>query len=208
MSKLPCSAAAERNKQAITEKLHELLPEQGSALEIASGTGQHVAYFAAALPQWTWQPTDYQGDALHVIAARIEQNALDNVRAPRQLDVMSAPWFADVQPAPRFDLIFCANMLHISPWATCAGLMQGSARHLATNAVLITYGPYLEDEFATAGSNLEFDRSLQAQNPAWGIRHRAEVQAQARKAGLRLSARHSMPANNLLLVWRVAPDLS
>ncbi len=208
MSELPCSAAAERNKQAITGKLRELLPAQGSALEIASGTGQHVACFAAGLPQWTWQPSDYQAGALHVIAARIEHQALDNVRAPRQLDVTSAPWFADLEPAPRFDLIFCANMLHISPWATCAGLMQGSARHLAPDGVLITYGPYLEDEFVTASSNLEFDRSLRARNPAWGIRRRMEVEAQAANVGLRLSARHAMPANNLLLVWRVAPDLN
>jgi hypothetical protein len=208
MSELACSAAAERNKQAILEILRQVLPAQGSALEIASGTGQHVACFAAGLPHWTWQPTDYQASALPVIAARIAQQKLANVRAPRQLDVTNARWFADAEPAPRFDLIFCANMLHISPWATCAGLMQGSARHLSTDGVLITYGPYLEDEFATANSNLEFDRSLRAQNPAWGIRRRLEVEAQAAKAGRHLSARHAMPANNLLLVWRVAPDLN
>ena len=205
MSELPCSAAAERNKHAIAEKLGQLLPAQGSALEIASGTGQHVAHFAAGLPQGSWQPTDYQANALPTIAARVAQQGLVNVYTPLQLDVTAAQWFAAVEPARRFDLIFCANMLHISPWATCAGLMRGSARHLARSGALITYGPYLEEEVATASGNLEFDRSLRAQNPTWGIRRLADVEAEAARAGLLLSTRHAMPANNLLLVWRAAP---
>jgi hypothetical protein len=206
MNALPCSAAAERNKHAIFERLQHLLPTQGRALEIASGTGQHVACFAAGLPQWTWQPSDYEADALAVIAARAAQQGLGNVNAPLQLDVLAHTWFADARPVPRFELIFCANMLHISPWSTCSALMQGCARHLASSGVLMTYGPYLEDDVATAPGNLEFDRILRAQNPAWGIRRRADVEAEAAKAGLSLSARHAMPANNLLLVWRAAPD--
>ena len=205
MNTLPCSAAAERNKQAIFETLHGLLPAQGVALEIASGTGQHVACFATGLPQWTWQPTDYQTSALPVITARVTQQALANVRAPQQLDVMAAQWFAGEDAVPRFDLIFCANMLHIAPWETCAALMQGSARHLSPTGVLVTYGPYLEDDVDTARGNLDFDRSLRAQDPAWGIRRRADVEIEAVSAGLMLAARHAMPANNLLLVWRAAP---
>ena len=92
-------------------------------------------------------------------------------------------------------------MLHISPWATCAALMQGAARHLAPGGVLVTYGPYLEDDVPTSEGNLSFDQSLRAQDPAWGIRRREEVEQQAARAGLRLRARHAMPANNLLLVW-------
>ena len=205
MNTLPCSAAAERNKQGILDRLCQLLPAQGSALEIASGTGQHVVFFAAALPQWIWQPSDYQASALPVITARVAQQALANVRAPQQLDVVAAQWFAGENPVPRFDLILCANMLHIAPWSTCAALMQGSARHLSPTGVLVTYGPYLEDEVATAAGNLDFDRSLRAQDPAWGIRRRADVEIEAVRAGLMLAARHEMPANNLLLVWRAAP---
>ena len=205
MNTLPCSAAAERNKQVILNRLCQMLPAQGRALEIASGTGQHVACFATGLPQWNWQPTDYQTSALPVITARVAQQALANVRAPQQLDVMAAQWFGSDAAVPRFDLIFCANMLHIAPWPTCAALMQGSARHLSPTGVLVTYGPYLEDEVATAAGNLDFDRSLRAQDPAWGIRRRADVEIEAVRAGLMLAARHTMPANNLLLVWRAAP---
>ena len=201
------SPAADRNKQPILDVLCQVLPERGSALEIASGTGQHVAWFAAGLPHWTWQPTDAQPAALNAIAARVAQQGLTNVRAPLLLDVMAAHWLPDDTQAgaPVFDAIFCANMLHIAPWATCAALMRGSARHLAPGGALITYGPYLEDGVPTSAGNLAFDQSLRAQNPAWGIRRREDVELEAARAGLQLSARHAMPANNLLLVWTRVP---
>lgn len=192
------SLAADRNKQPILDALCRVLPERGSALEIASGTGQHVAWFASGLPGWTWQPTDAQPGALNSIAQRVTQLGLSNVRAPLPLDVMAAQWLPDDAP---FDAIFCANMLHIAPWATCAALMRGSARHLAPGGMLITYGPYLEDGVPTSAGNQAFDQSLQEQNPDWGIRRREDVEREATRAGLRLSARHALPANNLLLVW-------
>ena len=192
------STAAERNKQPIFDVLRQALPAQGHALEIASGTGQHVAWFATHLLQWTWQPSDADARALNSIAARTTGQGLANVHPPVQLDVMAPMWL----PQPTlFDLVYCANMLHISPWPTCAALMQGSARHLAAEGVLVTYGPYLEANVPTAEGNLAFDQSLRARNPAWGIRRREDVEQVAADAGLRLAARHAMPANNLLLVW-------
>ena len=193
------SPAAERNKQPILDVLRQVLPEYGSALEIASGTGQHVTWFAGGLPHWTWQPTDPQPQALASIAAWVAQQNLTQVRPPLPLDVMAPNWLPD--EGARFDLIYCANMLHISPWATCAALMRGSARHLTPNGMLITYGPYLEDGVPTSTGNLSFDQSLRAQDPAWGIRRREDVEQEAARAGLRLSTRYAMPANNLLLVW-------
>lgn len=192
------SPAADRNKQPILAVLRDVLPDAGSALEIASGTGQHVAWFAAGLPRWTWQPTDVQPAALDSISARVAQHGLLNVRSPLQLDVMAARWLPD---DARFDAIVCANMLHIAPWATCAALMQGSARHLAAGGALITYGPYLEDGVPTSEGNLAFDQSLRAQDAAWGLRRREDVEREAAKVGLQLAARHAMPANNLLLAW-------
>ncbi len=193
------SPAADRNKQPILDRLLQLLPGRGSALEIASGTGQHVAWFARHLPHWSWQPTDADAPALNCIDARIAQEQLANVRPPLLLDVLSPAWLP--MDTPLFDAIYCANMLHIAPWDTCAALMQGSARLLAPQGLLITYGPYLEDEVETAAGNLGFDAELRAQNPDWGLRRRVDVEVQARKAGLRLAQRFTLPANNLLLVW-------
>ncbi len=214
------SPAAERNREPILDVLRQLLAPQGRALEIASGTGQHAAWFGAALPGWTWQPTDWRSGGFASITAHANQAGATNVQAPLLLDVTSSHWLTDAVMVPPntqtpsaaaavapnaaepFDLIYCANMLHIAPWACCAGLMQGSARHLSPGGCLVTYGPYLEDGVPTSDGNQSFDASLRAQNVDWGIRRREVVELEAARAGLQLAARQAMPANNLLLVWQ------
>ncbi|WP_422846004.1 DUF938 domain-containing protein [Acidovorax sp. M2(2025)] len=199
---LPHSPAAERNQGPILAQLQALLGPTGRALEVASGTGQHAAHFAAALPGWQWQPTDRQADHFGAITGWAAHRGAANVQVPRRLDVLHSPW-PDEGPAfgAEFDLVYCANMLHIAPWACCAALMQGAARHLAPGGRLVTYGPYLEDGAPTAPSNAAFDASLRAQDSAWGLRRLEDVAATAAAAGLALLQRHALPANNLLLVW-------
>jgi hypothetical protein len=189
------SAPAERNRQPILEVLLRWLPVRGAALEIASGTGQHAVHFAAGLPGWAWQPTDPEPKSLASIAAWRDAAALANLLPPVALDVLAWPW----PVAAPVDAIFCANMLHISPWATCAGLLRGAARHLAGDGQLILYGPYLIDGVETAQGNLDFDTDLRARNPAWGLRRLADVEAAAAQAGLALRERAAMPANNTML---------
>lgn len=190
------SPAAERNRVPILAELQRLLPARGTALEIAAGTGQHAEHFAAALPGWTWLPSDTEAAALADIDARCQ--GLANVSPALHLDVRVQPW-AGV-PAV-LDLVYAANLLHIAPWPVCAALMQGAARHLAPGGLLLTYGPYVVDGEPTAPSNLAFDADLRARNPAWGLRRLADVQAEARAAGLALRESVAMPANNRLLVW-------
>jgi hypothetical protein len=207
MNHLPFSPAADRNKQPILEVLREILPEHGLALEIAAGTGQHTAWFAAGLPGWTWQPTDLDSSALSAIVGRVDEAGVRNVHPAVLLDVHDAPWPQPDQPFLEvFDAIFCANMVHITPWASCSALMQGASRHLAPSGVLITYGPYLEAGVRTSAGNERFDASLRASNPAWGLRRLEDVADEARKAALVLRQRVAMPANNLLLVWARATD--
>ena len=192
------SPAADRNKQAILDVLVGLVPAHGNALEIASGTGQHVAWFSSGLPGWTWQPSDAQPDGFASINVWVTEQGVRNVRSPVVIDVMASNWL----PTPQlFDVIYCANMLHIAPWATCAALMRGSAQHLAPGGQLVTYGPYLEDGVPASSGNVAFDESLRERNPVWGIRRIEDVKAQAAKVGLKMFSRHAMPANNLLLVW-------
>lgn len=195
------SPAAERNRAPILQVLQGLLPVRGRALEIASGSGQHAAFFAAALPGWQWHPTDVGDAAFASIAAWCQESGAANVAPAVVLDVAAKPWQSPATNAGPFDLVYCANLLHIAPWACCAGLMAGAAQHLTQRGVLVTYGPYLEADVPTAPSNVAFDTQLRASDPDWGVRALADVQAQAAKAGLLLQARHTMPANNLLLVW-------
>jgi hypothetical protein len=192
------SPAAERNAAPILAELQRLLPPQGLMLEIASGTGQHAAHLSAGLPGWRWQPTDVDAASLPSIRAWCAE--LPQVRPPLQLDVLLQPWPAELPGA--VDAVFCANMIHIAPWACTAALMRGAAQRLAPQGLLITYGPYLEEGVPTAPSNLAFDADLRARNPAWGLRQLAEIAVEARAAGLQLHRRVAMPANNLLLAWR------
>lgn len=193
---LRVSPAAERNKAPILEVLSALLPAEAGVLEIASGTGQHAAHFAAQQPGWRWQPTDVDATALPGIAAHSDK--LANVHAPIQLDVL-APWPRDLG---RFDAIYCANMLHISPWATCAALMAGAAAHLVEGGRLLLYGPFIVDGEPTASSNMAFDADLKQRDAQWGLRTLAAVTQAASAAGLTFEQRFPMPANNLLLAFR------
>ena len=190
------SPAAERNGPHILAALQRLLPASGVMLEIASGTGQHAACCSEGLPGWQWQPSDFDTAALPSIAAWCE--GLARVRPAITLDVLDAAWPG--VPA-QVDAIYCANMIHIAPWACTAGLMRGAARHLAPQGLLITYGPYVVDGEPTAPSNLAFDADLRGRNPSWGLRRLADIEAEAARAGLKLRERIDMPANNKLLAW-------
>ena len=95
-------------------------------------------------------------------------------------------------------------MLHIAPWAACAGLMRGAARCLVPKGRLVTYGPYRVAGEPTAPSNEAFDADLRGRHPAWGLRWLHEVQAEAEAAGLVLRERLAMPSNNLMLVFERA----
>lgn len=196
------SPSAERNKHPILEVLQSLLPPSGRALEIASGTGQHVVWFAQHLPQWIWQPTEVHRGALYNIEVRASEADLGNIEIAQLLDVCQEPWFdTDSELTGPYDLLLCINMLHIAPWSACGALMRGAAQHLAEDGVLVTYGPYFETGVAPTSSNIEFDASLRTHDPSYGIRELDDVTAEAARVGLRLISRHEMPANNLLLVW-------
>lgn len=191
------SPAAERNAAPILAELQRVLPTAGVLLEIAAGTGQHASHLGAGLPGWTWWPTDADPDALSSIHAWCA--GLPNVRPPLVLDVLAQPWPGALPVA--VDAIYCANLIHIAPWACTGALVRGAARRLAPHGLLVTYGPYLEDDVPTAAGNLAFDADLRARDAAWGLRRLADVADEARAAGLVLRERAAMPANNLLLVW-------
>jgi hypothetical protein len=192
------SPAAQRNRQPILDVLRRVLPARGTALEIASGTGQHATFFAAGLPAWTWQPTDVDADALASIEAWRSDAGLANLCAPWRLDVATLPW----PGVASVDAIYCANLLHIAPWSACAALMSGAARHLGADGMLVIYGPFFVDGETPAPGNLAFDADLRARDPHWGVRRLSDVAAVARDHGFALAESIAMPANNRTLVFR------
>jgi hypothetical protein len=192
--------AAERNKQPILEVLQRVLPETGWLLEIASGTGQHAAHFAAGLAGWTIQPSDRDPEHLETLRRRAALTNNPRLLPPIAVDVTEAP------PPLSPSAIYCANMIHIAPWAACIGLFGLAQRLLGEGGLLVTYGPYSLHGEHTADSNARFDQSLKSQNPGWGVRDVDHLVEVARERGLELIETCTMPANNLLLVWRRGRD--
>jgi hypothetical protein len=195
-NELLTSPAAERNKEPILTVLESVLPETGSVLEIASGTGQHVCYFATELPRIRWQPTEPDEASREAIVTRIREAALTNVEPPLALDVHEPRW----PVAASYDAVLCINMVHISPWSSTNALCIGAARHLRTQGKLLLYGPYLENGTATP-SNLDFDATLKRRNQEWGLRDLDEVTRMAALHGLQRQQVVRMPANNLTVVF-------
>jgi SAM-dependent methyltransferase len=189
--------ATQRNRDAISAVLSEILPQSGTVLEVASGTGEHIVHFAAAFPHLHWQPSDYDAAGLASITAWAEESGLLNILPPIRIDASAADW-----PVSLADAIVCINMVHIAPWVATAGLYAGAARVLAEGAPLYLYGPYRETGVVTAESNEAFDASLKARNPEWGLRQVDDMVSLGAEHGFSLEQRTSMPANNLSLVFR------
>lgn len=193
------SPAARRNAEPILDILRAHLPARGAVLEIAAGSGEHAVAFAAALPGLDWTPSDPSAEARASITAWRTEAALPNLQPPLALDMLApATW-----PAGPFGAIYCANMIHISPWETTPALMSLAGQALINpGGLLVLYGPYVEADAPLAPSNAAFDASLKSRDPAWGLRDRDAVVAEARSHGLALTRRVEMPANNLMLLFR------
>lgn len=189
--------ATERNREPILAVLRQVLPPSGTVLEIASGTGQHAAHFAAALSGIIWQPSDPDATWRESIAAWAAYAGTTNVLPPLALDVRAEPWGIDAVAA-----IVCINMVHISPWAATEALFAGAGKRLGPGGVLFLYGPYRRDGAHTAPSNAAFDAQLRAADAEWGVRDMEAVIALGAAQGMTCDAPIAMPANNFSLVFR------
>lgn len=189
--------ATHRNRAPILEVLDRWLGPEARVLEVASGSGQHAAAWCAERPGWRWQPSDLGADERASIDAWC--GPLSNVAPALALDVLG-PW-----PEGPYDAVFCANMIHIAPWSCTPALLHGAAAVLRPGGRLLTYGPYRVDGRHTSPSNAEFDASLRARNPTWGVRDVGEVHAVAEEAGLAWVEQVELPANNRVLVFQRPP---
>ena len=220
--------AAQRNREPIAEVLSEWLPDSGLVLEVASGTGEHAIWFAERFPYLDWQPSDAHLDALASIEAWREDAGHSNVLPPLVIDA-SNPTAWPIQLADAvlninmhsdscddrkvaencgFDVVLNLNMVHISPWSAAIGLLNGAARVLKQGGALILYGPWLKADIETAPSNLAFDQQLRERDAEWGLRRVEDFEAEAVKRGFTLEDTRSMPANNLMLLFRLAEPRS
>ncbi len=203
-----CWPAPERNKEPICEVLRtHVLPrlsprqpaKQPLVVEIASGSGQHVAHFASHFEGLRFLPTDIEAAHLESVRAwreTLPQETAQRIEDPIELNVLH-------EPAPRDDVagMLCANMIHIAPWSATEGLMRHAQAWLTEGAPLLLYGPFRRDGRHTSESNEAFDLSLKSRDPSWGVRDLEAVEEVARARGLRLEAVTQMPANNLCVLF-------
>lgn len=188
--------ATARNQAAILDVLTRILPADGLVLEIGSGSGQHIAAFAHALPHLDWQASD-PDPAYRASADAWARHAGLDLPPALDLDARRRPW-----PVSAAAAVISANMIHISPWDSCLGLLAGAQDVLPEGGILYLYGPFAVGGTHTAESNARFDASLRAENPDWGVRNLDDVALEARRRGLHLTETVKMPANNLSVIFR------
>jgi len=185
----------ERNKGPILDVFRRVLPSNGTVLEVGSGSGQHAAFFAGQLPTWSWIPSDIEPENLASIHEWRDETDHPNLLEPIRLDVLADDWGIDPVEA-----VFSANMVHITPWECCLGLLEGARRHVTPGGLLVLYGPFRIGGEQTAPSNATFDESLRKRDPSWGVRDLEAVRDAAE--GFDLEERVEMPANNQVLLFR------
>jgi Protein of unknown function (DUF938) len=199
------AAAFHRNHRAILGVLERYLTgKSGDAVEVGSGTGQHVVEFARQFPQLTWWPSDLNDNHLRSIEAWRAHCGLPNLRPPQRIDVSDPAWGDAVKNksgAGGLAAVFCANVVHIAPWPVAEGLVAGAGRCLRQGGMLFLYGPFKRGGRHTSESNEAFDASLRRGNPEWGVRDVDAVERLADRAGLSLVETAAMPANNFTLVF-------
>ena len=192
--------ATGRNQEVILDVLKEALPNSGAVLEVASGSGQHITYFAQQIPQLKWQPSDIEAAARASIDAwRNEMGVTDAVHTPIDLDASVDIW--SLGHIKDLNAIMSINMIHISAWEACLGLLKNASRVLPAGGVLYLYGPFKVGGLHIAPSNEEFDLSLQSQNPSWGVRNLDDVAEEALKQNFQLMKTIRMPANNFSVIF-------
>jgi Protein of unknown function (DUF938) len=205
--------ATQRNRESIIEILLKVLPASGTILEIASGTGEHAIFFAPSLSPRKWLPTDANPQSRASITAWAEHFPSNNLYPPLELDASTPIWTVEKGVLPELlnsspiVAIVNINMIHISPWSACLGLMAGAGRILPPGGILYLYGPFKQGGEHTAPSNAAFDESLRAQNPEWGVRNQDDVVAAANVQHLTLKETYQMPANNLSVVFQRSTNL-
>ncbi len=199
MIPLPYSASCERNKAPILKVLQQLLPSSGKILEIGSGTGQHIVYFASHFPVLQWQPSD-RDEYLQGLTARVGREGSPNILPPIILDVL------DEWPDGVFDAAYSANTAHIMGWDAVRATFTGLGAHLGPGGLYCLYGPFNQDGRFTADSNREFDSHLRKRDPQMGLRDLKALESLANRSQMVLHKQFPMPANNQILVYRKMGD--
>lgn len=191
------ATSATRNADAIISAMSNHVPNKGRALEIASGSGQHIARFAQEFPNLIWQPSDVDPVKINSIDSWVQHIDLDNLLEPILLDATVFGWGADHS---QFDLVILVNLLHLISMAETENLIAETSDALTKNGVMLIYGPFRRGQHFASDGDEQFHHSLSAQDPSIGYKSFENIQHLQTNAGLHINIPHELPANNLMLV--------
>ena len=201
--------ATSRNRDVIAEVLGEYISSDDWLLEIASGSGEHGVFFQQVFPHIIWQTSDPEVVHRKSIISWINHLGLSSkMPKPLDIDVQNRPWPITNQLKSLIKGIVCINMIHISPWSCTKALFAESKTYLDNHNFLMLYGPFIRKDKQTSESNIEFDLSLKLQNPLWGLRDLERVNEIAFENGFEFDQLIEMPANNLLVIYRLNHNFS
>jgi SAM-dependent methyltransferase len=189
--------AAERNRADICAVIEQVAPAQGHALELASGTGQHVVLFAERMPGLIWQPTEIDPARRASVDLHVADTGLSNVAPAMALDATTPGWEAMHSGQ---DLIVLINLLHLISDAEAETLIHGAAGALNPGGVFVIYGPFQRGGELTSEGDERFHASLRAHDPEIGYKDDFDVMDLLQGSGLEMAQVLEMPANNLSLV--------
>lgn len=193
--------AGNRNRDPILSVFKELFPAAGNVLELASGAGNHINYFAPHFPALTFQPSDYDADVFETIGQKRAEAGNRNVADPLRIDLTDPATWPD--PKDRlYDVIFVVNLFQVAPVAIADGIAQVAARVLTKDGFLAIYGPFKVDGEYTTPSNESFDKEILAADVAeWGLKDVKDLERAAAVHGIALKKVLDLPSNNFILVF-------
>jgi hypothetical protein len=193
--------AGNRNKDPILTALKDIFPRRGHALELASGAGLHVNYFAPYFPQIRFQPSDFDADVFDSIRQKRAAAANVNVSDPIRIDLTdSATW--PPRERQRYDVIFVINIFQVAPASIADGIAALAARLLTDHGFVAIYGPFKVDGNYTTPSNESFDNEILAAGvPERGLKDVRDLERAASPHGLVLRQRLDLAANNFILLF-------
>jgi hypothetical protein len=189
--------SAERNSDPIINLIKRIAPKSGEALEIASGTGQHIVKLALSLPNLVWSPSDVEEKRLKSISARMEDESLKNIKPPLYIDATETGWAENLPPS---DFVMLVNLLHLISWNETETLISELSKALKINGIAFVYGPFMRNGLLTSKGDENFHNSLIQTDPDIGYKNDLNILKLFSNSGLLHLESKEMPANNVAFI--------
>jgi AraC-like DNA-binding protein len=195
--------AGSRNREPLLGVLKEKLPKDpGNVLELASGSGMHINYFAPHFEHLHFQPSDKDKEVFDNIKKLSTDHSNDNIADPAHLDLTDAETWFNAGNENSFAAIFCINIFQVAPISIADGMMECASLLLKKDGILLIYGPFQVEGTFTTDSNKEFHETLGSAGVSeWGLKDVADLKKAAERHGLELKEQINMPANNFSLIF-------